>query len=300
MRHVAAAMLALVLAPAAPADPPAVDISATWHLNQIAVVRKLKDDGQWDQPMLLLWVNLVPGETWAAAQLKETEPDDVGSWFSTWIYRDPGPYILADGKPIHPCTKENGWTGQGPCFHLYFPLPDKRPTKVDLHLPASTATVERFSVDASVKPDGSPVFTMGGLRWRVRSVAPDKPKGWHDIYSDFGHETSAWCRTAPDWAAPMVKLGLVADGPFPYRPEDLRVTHAYLRSGEKTHPHMLLTMAQPDGKERKKSALMALRFAMDALPQPATLTIEGFVIHLEPDDNAESVIRDIPVPTEWQ
>jgi len=180
---------------------------------------------------------------------------------------------------------------------VVLPLPPQWPTHVELHLRPAAVVAEGVAAEALLTAEGSAAFEFAKMGWRVTSVTSAKARALGEELRDYGGDISWRYWTSIELGSPEVRLGLTADGPFTCPARDLVLSNCRLVAGGKTYKAAFALLRQPDGKERRKPAEGTIWFAVGALPASPTLMIGGYLMHLQPDENAEVVLREFPMPT---
>lgn len=272
-------------------------LPGTWKPVEVGIVRRdAGDDAEWGEPELMVALDWQPE---AGRSVNELPPAEYTRVLNTAFFifsRTRETLLLADNEPLQPHTTR-AWRGHKR-VHMYLPLPESIPDRLQLFIRTSAYTLGTFEASATLSAGKAGQFTIDDCAWRLDRIEPGRtPPKMPDDLPDVGagaHAMTAYAGPCPE-TDQALKMLFVGDRHLQEGVESFWLDAVTLESGEREWSPAAADIAQSDDPAGVPHLIMWFPLPPEALPDQCELLMRGTTLSVDPD-RAEETIHELPSP----
>jgi hypothetical protein len=272
-------------------------LPGTWKPVEVGIVRRAgADEEGWTEPQLMVALDWQPE---GGRSINELSPADYTRVLNAAFFifsRTRETLLLADNEPLQPHTTR-AWRGHKR-VHMYFPLPEGIPDKLELFIRTAAYTLGSFEAATTLTAGESEPFTISGCTWRLERVEPGRtPPKMPDDLPDVGpgtHAMTAYAGPCPE-TDQALRMIFVGDRHLREGVESFWLDEIMLKNGDTQWTPAAADLAQSGDPAGMPYLIMWFPLPPEALPELCELTMRGTSLSLD-RDRAEETIHELPSP----
>ncbi len=268
-----------------------------WKPVEVGIVRREQgEDAEWGEPELMVVLDWQPEGGRSINELPAAEYIRVLNTAFFIFSRTRETLLLADNEPLQPHTTR-AWRGQKR-VHMYFPLPEGIPDKLQLFIRTAAYALGSFEASATLSDGKSGHFTISGCTWRLDRIDPGRtPPKMPDDLPDIGpgaQAMTAYAGPCPDTDRAL-KMIFVGDRHLQEGVESFWLDEVTLKGGEREWSPAAGDLAQSGDPAGMPYLIVWFPLPPEALPEQCDLLMRGTTLAVDAD-RAEETIHELPSP----